>query len=431
MTTNETTNENNAKPNNWLQRLKDESWEAELIISTVAIFGTVQMFKMISWMTDWFINVLPPSQYFNGYMVSSFGLFAVSLLTTMFVIHFLMRAYWVGLVGLNSVFPDYGLEDSAYSEIYTNKMLAILPKLKDTISKVDDLCSVIFSAAFFLFFMYAYISAISIVILLIYVNFVDLIPPLVLAFFNWAIIVFGFGMMIISAIANIKYFKKNESIQTLYFNLIRWSSIITMGPLYKYILQISMSFATNYKKKKALVRIIIAFAVFGCIVTVTQIFNSNLLYLINTDSSYNESKLYNHYYRSSYEGGDFLLGPQIDSEVMNEPLLRLFIPIYSYESKIVTKMYGEVKRDDTLSEKEGSVKKRKAYIERYTKYHSVKVDGNEIPISFKRYTHPDSKQFGVLAFIDINGYSKGEHTLSIQKKLEEESKDWEIPFFYY
>lgn len=65
----------------------------------------------------------------------------------MFVIHFL-RAYWIGLVGLNSVFPDYSIEDSVYSKIYTEKILSILPKLEDSIKKVDELCSVIFSAAF-------------------------------------------------------------------------------------------------------------------------------------------------------------------------------------------------------------------------------------------------------------------------------------------
>jgi len=32
---------------NWLQRLKDESWEAELLVSAIAIFGTFQLFGII------------------------------------------------------------------------------------------------------------------------------------------------------------------------------------------------------------------------------------------------------------------------------------------------------------------------------------------------------------------------------------------------
>ena len=167
----ESTTRENKESKAWLQTLKDQSWEAELIISTVAIFGTLQLFKVTSWTTDYLINVLSPSDYLLGYAIILTGLMAISTLITMFVIHFLLRAYWVGLVGLNSVFPDYNLEESPYSELYTTKMLNILPKLKDTIPEVDDLCSVIFSAAFFLFVMYAYLSIVMFIILGIYVNF--------------------------------------------------------------------------------------------------------------------------------------------------------------------------------------------------------------------------------------------------------------------
>ena len=30
----------------WLQRLKDESWEAELLVSAIAVFGTYQLFDL-------------------------------------------------------------------------------------------------------------------------------------------------------------------------------------------------------------------------------------------------------------------------------------------------------------------------------------------------------------------------------------------------
>ena len=138
---------------NWLQKLKDESWEAELLISTVAIFGTLQLFKVIDWGTNFVIDTLPTSQYIIGYGIVFTGLLAVSILTTMFIIHFLLRAYWVGLVGLNSVFPDDSIADSAYSEIFRKKMLSVLPKLEETIKDVDQLSSVIFSAAFLMLFI--------------------------------------------------------------------------------------------------------------------------------------------------------------------------------------------------------------------------------------------------------------------------------------
>ena len=47
----------------WLQRLKEESWEAELLVSTISIFGTFQMFNLISWSINRFIDLLNPDQY--------------------------------------------------------------------------------------------------------------------------------------------------------------------------------------------------------------------------------------------------------------------------------------------------------------------------------------------------------------------------------
>jgi hypothetical protein len=153
---------------NWLQKLKDESWEAELLVSTISIFGAFQMFRLIDWSTNKFIDILNPNQYFIGYFIVFLGLLAISILVSMFVIHFFLRAYWIGLVGLNSVFPDYGVEDSAYSKIYTEKILAILPKLKSSIQKVDELCSVIFSAAFTFLLSYAYMALSASIYLLIF-----------------------------------------------------------------------------------------------------------------------------------------------------------------------------------------------------------------------------------------------------------------------
>lgn len=415
----------------WLQTLKEESWEAELLISTVAIFGTLQLFDLVSWMVDWFVDMLAPSQYYFGYIVSFLGLMAIGILTTMFIIHFLMRAYWVGLVGLNSVFPDYSLKDSAYSEIYTNKMLSIIPKLRDTIPKIDDLCSVIFSAAFFLFVMYGYFTIISVVLLLVYVHFGDMIPTFIGLILKWTLIAVVLFQIVISIVANLKKYKSHEPIQNTYFVFIKWSYMLMMGPLYKPLIQIYMSFATNFKKQKSLIGMVVTFLIVGFFISLTQFRTSNMPYLIRTDTAYHESKVYNRAYRSLASNSDFLLGPQIEEEIITSPVLKVFIPVYSYESKIVDKMYGDIEIDGSVFEDEILTKKRLFYLERYQQYHDLKIDGVKISTAFKRYTQVESRQFGIVAYLDIESLGKGEHILSVEKKLGEESKSWEIPFHYF
>ncbi|HOY13253.1 MAG TPA: hypothetical protein PLY70_08935 [Saprospiraceae bacterium] len=63
----------------WLQRLKEESWEAELLVSAIAIYGTFQLFKGINWATNVFIDRLPPSQYLVAYFIVFIGLLAISI----------------------------------------------------------------------------------------------------------------------------------------------------------------------------------------------------------------------------------------------------------------------------------------------------------------------------------------------------------------
>jgi hypothetical protein len=87
------------------------------LVSAIALFGTFQLFDAVPWATGLFIDVIPSEQHLIGYMVVFMGLFAVSILSAMFIIHFILRACWVGLVGLNSVFPDYSIKDSPHSQL--------------------------------------------------------------------------------------------------------------------------------------------------------------------------------------------------------------------------------------------------------------------------------------------------------------------------
>lgn len=80
----------------WLQKLKHESWEAELLVAAVGIFGSFQLFSFIEWLANVFISVLPRHLYHFAYFITFSGLVAVSVLASMFVIHFMLRAYWVG-----------------------------------------------------------------------------------------------------------------------------------------------------------------------------------------------------------------------------------------------------------------------------------------------------------------------------------------------
>lgn len=415
----------------WLQRLKDESWEAELLISTIAIFGTIQLFKGVDWLTSYFINTLLPEQYLVGYMIVFMGLLAVSLLVSMFVIHFSLRAYWVGLVGLNSVFPDYSLEESAYPELYTSKILAILPKLNKTIKDVDEICSVIFSAAFLMLYTYLYLALVGSLYLVVYNALIDKVSAVIL----WIpLYLFGLGMIVqvvFAVVGNLKYFRNNEWVQTGYFQSVRWGSIIVFGPLYKYLLQISMTFGSNFKKKKSLVGLVLIFVIIGFVISLVRFSSSRMRYLIRQDTYFDATKIYGGYYGIESGTHDFLISPCIDSDVVDRKVVRLFIPIYDFEYRLERVGCNESDAsDESVSKEQAITDERRELLDCYSAYHSISLNGSPITPTFHKYHIPDTEQFGVICYIDLSSQNTGTLQLKIRKNLKEQEMEWEIPFYY-
>ena len=414
----------------WLQRLKDESWEAEILVSAVAIFAILNSFELLHWMVNKFIENLGPEQYTIAYFIVVMGYLGIGILAAMFTLHFALRAYWIGLVGLNSVFPDYSLEDSAYSPIYTKKMLGILPKLSDSIDKVDELCSVIFSAAFALMLIYAYLTVFAVVYLFLYNALVSLVPSWLLLLPLLLIGVFTVLGMILGIAANLKQFKGNEKLQHYYFLYTKWNGFILYGPLHKSVLMITMTFASNFKKKKALVRLILVMLLSGFAFTLFKMTASNYSYLIKPDATVDVGRQYSEFYKNLNEKESFLLGPEINSNSIHTKTLELFVPVFEYEAN---SMYSYCNLEEpNLGEKEEDRKKRWSQnLDCYQQLHQLYLDDKLITSKFLKTQHYRTGQFGIQCYVDLSSLTTDLHYLKIERRLGNgTSKEWTIPFYY-
>ena len=94
---------NNHKIPNWLQKIQDNSSELELLISGGAIFALLQLSNLL---TN-FISVLQTNLGVGGLNELLIGTqLILKILTVGFVFHLIMRGYWLSLVCLNYVFPN-------------------------------------------------------------------------------------------------------------------------------------------------------------------------------------------------------------------------------------------------------------------------------------------------------------------------------------
>ncbi|GAB2653469.1 hypothetical protein [Arenimonas aestuarii] len=88
-----------------LPRRTTPTWEVELLLSGATVFTLVQL---ATWLPGWVSHISPRlSDFWRGVadMTLVYLMCGVVVLSVAFVLHLLLRAYWVALVGMDSVFP--------------------------------------------------------------------------------------------------------------------------------------------------------------------------------------------------------------------------------------------------------------------------------------------------------------------------------------
>lgn len=404
----------------WLQRLKDESWEAELLVSAVAIFGTFKLFDIVGWVTNTFINVLSPDLYKPSYVIISLGLLAVSFLVALFLIHFALRAYWIGLIGLNSVYPDYSIKESFFSKIYAKRLVSILPTIKDSIEKVDKLCSVIFSVAFVFLLIYANAAIIFSIYLLFYNSFLDIIPYFILVLPLW---IFGF-LLVLQAIsgflANLKMNHEKQKLQVFAFKLNKLVSTLMFGPLYKSIFQVNMMLASRVNRRKRLFQLLFVVIVSMFFYTSYHFKNTNLIYLNSYKKYTSKSIASTAYYKINNHENTFLINPEIESDIINQQTMKVFIPVFLSERNKAKELCNY--KPKGLKEKE----KSKLLDQCYKNYISIKVNDTIINPDIIRINHERTRQQGVIAYINTSNLKPGKNNISVKKG---NLFNWSFSFF--
>ncbi len=132
----------------WLRRLSTESWQVELLISGFAVAGSTQLIGLVEPMAKWILlhvrlEYLTYLRYVLYYLALGFV-----ILPATFIVHFAFRTYWVGLVGLSSVYPHgFGGNYGTIPEWLAHDTEARHPSLPQQIDKVERRSSIMFAVA--------------------------------------------------------------------------------------------------------------------------------------------------------------------------------------------------------------------------------------------------------------------------------------------
>ncbi|HEX5726582.1 MAG TPA: hypothetical protein VFX98_13995 [Longimicrobiaceae bacterium] len=124
-------------------------WELELLISGAVVFSLLQLPGVVDRGYDRLEPHLAASARMAAFMLYYCLKLVLYTLIATFLLHLVTRAYWVGLIGLESVYPhgirwDQTTYGPVMSEVYRERMKGLQPQ----IDRADRIGSVLFSYAF-------------------------------------------------------------------------------------------------------------------------------------------------------------------------------------------------------------------------------------------------------------------------------------------
>lgn len=122
------------------------TWEVELLISGIAVFA---MLQLPGWLDDRYFDLLPRFESDWHVVLLAFYLYlriTALILSMTFVVHLLLRAHWIALVGLDSVYPSGIRWDRVgLGPLVRNLMQRRIGSMAETIERADNRATIIFA----------------------------------------------------------------------------------------------------------------------------------------------------------------------------------------------------------------------------------------------------------------------------------------------
>ncbi len=410
--------EDHKKNPSWLKRIQEGTWEPEILISGIVLFGLFKIYPLLGDL-NYFLEMNSGKIFSDATaneMLTAILKFANIILVTGFLSHILFRSVWAAFVGLSYVyksgvqyenlkFPDKYIRDIKKSGDYTRQII-----------KLEEICSVIFAISFLVFMwvaglaVFAFIVASGIGIFqsiftgyydyIIFNNIVALLIILVLVDF-----------VTLGGLRKIPYFNK------VYYPLHKLAGWLTLSFFYR---NIYYGIISNHKKwKVSLILILFSLFTFVSVVFLRSdgfIFGRTIALVPYEDNRY---RLDEQKYRSKVTDGFYSKRMHISDYAIDKEYVELFIVhTPQYEENYIFPGCDY----ETIREQEG-VSYDSLRMVCLENFYGVALDGKMLEDDFIYQRNSLTGQDGLLSIIDISDLDKGKHLIDLYYNLYNSKKD--------
>tara|TARA_R110002073_G_scaffold53840_4_gene138898 strand:- start:102406 stop:103746 length:1341 start_codon:yes stop_codon:yes gene_type:complete len=410
-----------------LDKLQQESWQLELLISGFAIFGLFSVTEPIGIKLD--------IAEHNDRIVDTLLWFAAKIccwiLIANLLIHVILRGLWIGALGLRYVSGDIDYEELNYAPKFTKYLSKKIGSFDKYIATLENYCSVLFAVSFL--FIFYFLACFLFIVALLSIAFIFLNNDFE-GLFEDILVYIGIGLIIFTLIGALLTFidfitqgflKKKKWTAKIYFPLYRIFSLITLSFLYRPLVY---NFLDNRFGRR------LSFILVPVYVGILYFFtfdyrDSNYLDIDRDSSKYYASS--RNYEDMLLEDNDFIDVAAIPSKTILDPYLKVFMDfdtnvedrLFSFNEGLKPSkdlrgmdrgftMFGnrfsriERKKRDSL---------RIEYYKTFNIVHDVYIDNVRQDAKFIAASSKN-KRLGFETYLDIKNLTPGKHLLKITRK---------------
>jgi len=430
----------NKKFRKLLDKLQQDSWQLELLISGFAIFGLFSSLETIEIIINKAVILDIKHKSFFFAMV----IFSCYILIFNLLLHLTLRGLWIGALGLRYVSGDIEFDKLNYENRFENYLKKKIISFDKYIATLENYCSIMFAVSFLLIFyivsFFMIILIISIIIKFILSN--ENLPEL---FRN----ILGNGLLLVVAFGSfltlVDFFtqgllKKKKILAKIYFPFYWLFSFLTLSFLYRPLVY-------NFLDNKFSRRIsMVLVPLYLTIVSFTGLEYQN--------SNYLDSQLSNKQISLNKENYDDMLTTEFDlvesatiqSKLISEDYIKIFCAYKNEIENEIFEFYPSLipKKDNrgyniNLSDSSMLSRKRDSLS---TKYLEMFNKINQIYIGSTIYKHDflisknNKNQLGFETYINVKNLTEGKHLLKINRlKIVDNDTisitKTKIPFWYF
>lgn len=438
---NNTNKEKNTSKPKWLKRLEKESWQAELAISGAAIFATLQIPELFEWLeAKLLLHFQDYSLYYWDIILPIF-IFAGFILTCIFIFHLFIRALWIGLVGLNSVFPDGFTANDRFSKDYQQKLVADYGDIDGYIHQLDRLGSGIFGIGFGFVLAFANMAIVGSILIGI-VALLHRLPAHMqwLEYIVGALVAIAFIFSIVATITHDKRFHHHPLVIRYQYPVSNFMSRLMMPLNNRYInTTINLISFHTYSSKnatRAMVMMGVGGFLMGFVVGASghfQYIQKERYYAVAQDST----QILPAAYASNYYEGVYLHPVLPALNLHHNRQFSAWIPLPERELAYLEKDCSLEEVDGDLPKIEERIKERQRNVKCAREYIDLKINGRtyqQYDLKSEYIENDVGRQFGVRVIILNPIFQIGANTFTVTTRYFHpdtgKPREAHIPFYY-